>query len=141
MPFGAGLIPMDSVPVAITVGPDGALYVGELTGFPFPVGGANVYRVVPGQQPTVYATGFTNIIDLDFGRDGSLYVAEISHFGLLSGNRAGGIWRVPPGGGTPQLLTTSVEAPGGLAVARDQSLYVDTCADCANTGGVVKIVP
>jgi hypothetical protein len=141
MPFGGGLIPMDSVPVAIAVGPDGALYVGELTGFPFPVGGANVYRVVPGEQPTVYATGFTNIIDLDFGRDGSLYVAEISHFGLLSGNRAGGIWRVPPGGGTPQLLTTSVEAPGGLAVARDQSLYVDTCADCVNTGGVVKIVP
>ena len=141
MPFAGGLIPMDSVPVSIALGPDGALYVGELTGFPFPVGGANVYRFVPGQQPTVYATGFTNIIDLDFGRDGSLYVAEIFHFGALSGNRAGGVLRVPPGGGTPQLLTTAVEAPGGLAVARDGSLYVDTCADCANTGGVVKIVP
>jgi hypothetical protein len=141
MPFEGGLIPMDSVPVSIAVGSDGALYVGELTGFPFPVGGANVYRIVPGQQPTVYASGFTNIIDLDFGRDGTLYVAEISHFGLLSGSRAGGILRVPRGGGTPQLLTTAVEAPGGLAVARDGSLYVDTCADCADTGGVVKIVP
>jgi hypothetical protein len=141
VPFGGGMFPMQFVPTSIAVGPDGALYVGQLTGFPFPPGAANVYRIVPGQQPTVYASGFTNIIDLAFGRDGRLYVAEISHFGLLSGDRAGGVWRVPRGGGTPELLTTSIEAPGGLAVARDQSLYVSTCADCSDTGGVVRIVP
>jgi sugar lactone lactonase YvrE len=96
---------------------------------------------VPGQQPTVFASGFTNVIDIAFGRDGSMYVAEISHFGFLSGNPAGGVWRVSPGGGTKQLLTTSVISPGGIAVARDGSLYVSTCADCANTGQVVRVVP
>jgi hypothetical protein len=35
-------IPMQSVPTSVTVGPDGWLYVGQLTGFPFPVGAANV---------------------------------------------------------------------------------------------------
>jgi hypothetical protein len=60
-------VPVQSVPTSVVVGPDGAYYVGELTGAPFPVGGASVWRVVPGQEPTEYATGFTNIIDLGFG--------------------------------------------------------------------------
>ena len=60
---------------------------------------------------------------------------------LLSGNPAGGVWRVPPGGGTPQLLTTDVILPGGIAVDAQGSLYVSTCAPCANVGTVVKIVP
>ena len=51
---------------------DGAYYVGQLTGFPFPVGGASVYRVAPGGEPEVYASGFTNIIDIGFGPDETL---------------------------------------------------------------------
>src|SRR5204863_257016 len=34
-------IPMQAVPTSVVCGPDGALYVGQLTGFPFPVGAAN----------------------------------------------------------------------------------------------------
>ena len=33
-------IPMQAVPTAVAEGPDGALYVSQLTGFPFPVGGS-----------------------------------------------------------------------------------------------------
>ena len=62
------MVPMDPVPTSVVVGPDGAYYVGQLTGFPFPPGGASVFKVVPGQDPTVYASGFTNIIGLAFGR-------------------------------------------------------------------------
>jgi hypothetical protein len=47
---------MDSVPTSVAVGPDGAYYVSELTGFPFPVGGARIYRVEPGETPQIYAT-------------------------------------------------------------------------------------
>jgi hypothetical protein len=139
VPFGGGMIPMQPVPTSIAAGPDGAFYIGQLTGFPFPLGGANVYRLVPGQAPTVYASGFTNILDVAFGPDGSLYVAEIFHFGLLSGNPAGGLWRVPPGGGTPQLLTTELNLLGGVVVGQDGGVYVSTCATCRNAGAVVKI--
>ena len=75
----------------MAVGPDGAYYVGQLTGFPFPPGGASVFRIVPGEEPTgdtalwqgrLYASGFTNIIDVAFGPDGTLYVLEIAHDGL-----------------------------------------------------------
>jgi hypothetical protein len=47
-PDGA-LIPPQAVPTSVVRGPDGALYVGQLTGFPFPPGGANVYRGGGGQ--------------------------------------------------------------------------------------------
>jgi hypothetical protein len=38
----------------------------------FSVGAARVYRVVPGKAPTVFADGFTNIIDIAFRPDRSL---------------------------------------------------------------------
>ena len=78
-------IPMDAVPTAVALGPDGNFYVGQLTGFPFPVGAANIYRVpAAGGTPEVFASGFTHIVDLTFGRDGSLYVVEIAKNGLLA---------------------------------------------------------
>src|SRR5439155_19944809 len=50
-------ISVQSVPSRVALGPDGALYVGELTGAPFAPGSARIWRVVPGQRPTVYAFG------------------------------------------------------------------------------------
>ena len=38
---------MQAVPTSVEVGPDGHYYVSQLTGFPFPVGGANIFRVSP----------------------------------------------------------------------------------------------
>jgi len=43
------LAPTQAVPTSVRVGPDGALYVSELSGF---AGSANVLRVVPGHAPT-----------------------------------------------------------------------------------------
>ena len=77
-------IDMQAVPTSVVKGPDGAYYVGQLTGFPFPPGGANVFRVVPGKAPKVYAGGFTNIIDIAFDKRGRLYVLEIATNGLLN---------------------------------------------------------
>ena len=89
---------MDAVPTSVAQGPDGGFYVGQLTGFPFPVGGANVYRIVPGQAPQVFASGFTNIIDIAFDKQGTLYVLEIFQNGLLSGDPTGALIRVDQGG-------------------------------------------
>jgi hypothetical protein len=79
-------IPMDAVPTSVALGPDGNYYAGQLTGFPFPLGGANVYRIpAGGGTAEVFAAGFTGIIDIAFGPDGSLYVLEIAKNGLLAG--------------------------------------------------------
>jgi hypothetical protein len=131
-------IPMDAVPTSVVRGPDGALYVGQLTGFPFPVGGANVYRIVPGQAPQVFASGFTNIIDIAFDRQGTLYVLEIFQNGLLSGDPTGALIRVDQNGGQHVVMSTGLITPGGLAL-RDGAAYVSNCGTCAGDGEVLRI--
>jgi hypothetical protein len=140
-------IPVQAVPTSVTVGPDGAYYVGQLTGGPFPVGGASVWRVVPGEDPTEYATGFSSIMGLGFGPDGTLYVAELVHEGLMgvfmgTGAPIGAVLSVPPGGGEPTVLATGEQlmALGGLDVDADGNVYVSTGTLDAG-GTVVKITP
>jgi hypothetical protein len=80
-------IPAQPVPTSVAIGPDGYFYVGELKGFPAPVGESRIWRVSPaadwaqcGASPDctlVFAGGFTSIIDLAFGPDGQLYVVEL----------------------------------------------------------------
>jgi sugar lactone lactonase YvrE len=137
-PFGGPDIPMQAVPTTVTRGPDGALYVGQLTGFPFPVGGANVYRVEPGETPEVFLSGFTNIIDIAFGPDGSLYVLEIAHNGLLSGDPTGALIRVGQDGSRTVIASEGLTMPTGVAI-RDGKAYVSNCGVCADTGEVVAI--
>jgi hypothetical protein len=137
LPPGAQ-IPMQAVPTSVVRGPDGAYYVGMLTGFPFQVGSARVYRVVPGKAPTIHASGFTNIIDLAFGPDRTLYVLEIAHNGLLSGDPTGALIRVRDGEPGRVIASTGLNTPGGLAI-RGSSAYVSNCGTCAGTGSIVRI--
>jgi hypothetical protein len=131
-------IPMDAVPTSVARGPDGALYVGQLTGFPFPVGGANVYRIVPGHAPEVFASGFTNIIDIAFDSRGTLYVLEIFKNGLLSEDPTGALIRVDRHGRQHEVMSTGLTTPGGLAL-RHGSAYVSNCGTCAGVGEVLRI--
>lgn len=61
---------IDAVPTSVVVGPDGAYYVGELTGAPFLDGAANIYRIVPDgatiENPAVFLSGFKSVIDIAF---------------------------------------------------------------------------
>jgi hypothetical protein len=124
-PPGSGsMIPMEAVPTSVVVGPDGAYYVGQLTGFPYPVGGANVFRVVPGEEPTVFQSGFTNIIDIDFDAAGNLYVLEMATNGLLSGDTTGALIRITPHGLRTTLVTTGLFLPTGLVIGPDGAAYV-----------------
>ncbi len=144
LPPGAQ-IPMQAVPTSVAVGPDGAYYVGQLTGFPFPIGGANVYRVpAQGGTPEVFASGFTGIIDVAFARDGSLYVVEIARNGVLAaentGQWPGAVTRVAANG-TKTTVAEGLFAPGGVAVAPDGTLYVTNKSVLKDVGEVVAIRP
>lgn len=122
------MIPLQAVPTSVVRGPDGALYAGQLTGFPFPQGAANVYRVGPGGgTPIVYASGFTNIVALAFDARGTLYVLQIGN-GFAGG---GG----PPLAGPGRLIRVAQDHtqtvvyeglfyPGGLAIGKDGAAYV-----------------
>ena len=140
-PFG----PRDVVPTDVVVGPDGAYYVSSLTGFPFTAGTASVYRVVPGQAPTAYATGLTMVTDLAFGPDGSLYTLQ--HASGIPGvpfpfAGPGAIRKVPPGGGASSTLVIGgLPRATGLIMGAGGALYVAVNGASSGNGAVWRIVP
>lgn len=138
-PFGppGTTVPMQAVPTSVAIGPDGAKYVSQLTGFPFPVGKAIIYRVVPGHAPAKYATGLTNVTDLAFAPDGTLYAVEIATKGL-TGSPIGSVVRIPAGGGTPTTVVGGLFAPYGIALHHG-SAYVTTYSVAAHAGQVLRI--
>jgi len=129
----------DAVPTAVTIGPDGAYYLAQLTGVPFTAGVANVYRVVHGQVPAVAYSGFTTIIDLTFGPDGSLYVLEHSTgpaFFALPGR----LLKIAPDG-TRNTVVDGLTRPGSVAVGPDGALYVSHRSISVGTGEVLRVEP
>src|SRR5262249_679696 len=131
--------PTDAVPTCVAVGPDGAYYVGELTGVPFAAGAANIYRVVPGQAPQVVHTGFKTIIDIDFGPDGSLYVLQHATGPFLSGN--GALIRVAPDGTRTTIASEGLVRPTSVLVGEDGTIYVSNRGIFVGTGEVIRIDP
>jgi DNA-binding beta-propeller fold protein YncE len=133
---------MQAVPTGVVVGPDGAYYVSQLTGFPFPVGGAKVFRVDPRTgAASTYASGFTMGMDLAFGRDGTLYVLEIDSNSLLQPGSDGAIWAVSRHGKMRkiELPAGTLTEPGGIAVGRHGELYVSNRSREAGAGEVLRI--
>lgn len=135
----------ESVPTSVVQGPDGWLYVGELTGGPFFRGVARVHRVSPdGSMSEVYATGLTAIVDIAFGPDGALYVVEIASgfvapSGPGPGLGAGRLKRIPPGGGAAEVIVDGLVFPAGVAVGPDGALYVTNRGVAPGGGEVLRI--
>jgi hypothetical protein len=145
--------PAEAVPTSVTVGPDGAWYVTELKGFPFVKGTSRIWRIEPGSvdatcdptQPNqgpcrTVGTGFTSVIDLAFGRHGTMYVLEIVKEGLLSveffgGPPIGALWRVEHGTRT-ELAPGTLLFPGGVAID-DDDLFVTTGSVFGDGAGAV----
>ena len=82
----------ESVPTAITTGPDGALYVSELNGIPYPAGYSSIYRIsdpnaatsfdgkTPSGVPQAYASGFTAVNGLAFNDStGDMFVLQYTN--------------------------------------------------------------
>ena len=138
-------IPSEAVATSVAVGADGYYYVGELRGFPATPGTSQIWRIAPDSVNAVcdpaapatgrcqrYADGFTSIVDLEAGADGSLYVVELVQQSWLQWEMGladppiGGVFRIPPGGGAPtELAPGELMLPGGVAVANG-AVYATT---------------
>jgi hypothetical protein len=129
------------VPTSLAVGPDGALYVGELVGFPGQPGTSSIYRIVPGQVPNVVASGLTAVTAIAFDREGRLLAAEYSTGGLLAPPTVpGALVRVDISTGTVTTLPVSgLSQPTGLAVDWRGDVFVSNNGNSAGTGEVLRI--
>lgn len=135
-----GMILTEAVPTSVAIGPDGAAYVSELKGFPGPLGASRIWRIQPGTIHArcgidpgceIVADGFTSIVDLSFGPDGTLYVTEIdeSSFAVLEigGTGSGGTVNACPWGALPltcHQVATGLPMPIATTVGGDGLLYV-----------------
>ena len=137
-PVGPPMI--EPVPTSVARGPDGALYVGQLTGFPFVPGLANIYRVVPGQNPVVHCSGFKTIISIAFGPGGDLYVVEHATGGLIFPPNSGQLSRVTPNCSRVPILQ-GLDRPTAVAVGSDGAIYVTNHGITPGAGQVLKIAP
>ena len=79
----------EAVPTAVTMGPDGAIYVSELNGIPYPTGYSSIYPIdgtdtttgydgaVSSGVPQAIASGFSEVNGLAFNNStGDMYVLE-----------------------------------------------------------------
>ena len=139
-------IDLQSVPTGVAIGPDGYLYVSELTGFPYPEGEARIYRIGPDGKVEVFAEGFTQVSDLEFDPQGNLLVLQFADQAQWKGELQelpGSLIKLAPDG----TRTTIVEAGEGivsataLEVGPDGSIYVTNRGASAGNGEVLKIEP
>ena len=135
-----------SVPTALALDSQGGLYVGEFTGYPFPAGAANVYKLDPVTgKPTVFASGFTTITGLTFGPNGQMYVLDDTTNGLASrlGSGPGALFQVDPITGARTLLTslTAGFTYTGLIAGADGALYISSQGAGAGSGEVLRFAP
>ena len=138
-------IKAQAVPTSVAVGPDGALYVGLLRGIPSDPGTAYIYRVVPGQQPTIWARGLTAVTAIAFDSQGRLLATEYSTGGLLAPPTVpGALVRISPNGQTVTTLPVpGLYQPTGVAVGPGSAVYVSnygaSTATASHPGELLKI--
>jgi hypothetical protein len=136
--------PADAVPTCVARGPDGALYVGELLGGFYAPGHARIWRVVPGQAPTVWATGLTTVQGCGFGSDGAFYATEFQVGGLNESpgaNPAGDVVRIDRQGNRTHLGVGKLFFPSGFAAGPDGAIYVSNCSIAPATGLGPQLCP
>lgn len=134
-----------TVPTSVAEGPDGAIYVGQLTGFPFFQGAASVLRISSdGGNISTFASGFTAIVDITFDTGGALYVLEVASGQVAPfpppnpGLGIGRLKRQCPGA-NPVVLLDALTFPGGVAIGPDGAAYVTNFGTSTSAGEVLRL--
>jgi hypothetical protein len=146
----------DAVPTTVVKGPDGAYYIGELSGMPFTPGRANIYRLDPETDAVphdftiddAFLTGFKTIIDMAFDDAGTLYVLQHATGNAMSG--PGILVRVVPDKtqagireqyqhGTRTTAIANLPQPTSVVIGSDHAIYISIRGTTAGGGEVIRL--
>ena len=126
-----------AVPTGITQAPDGTLYVAELAGFPFTVGGAHIDVIKNGALVNSFG-GFTTLVDVQFA-NGELYALALTTNGLAGPPSPGQLLEIDPLTGQITTLFSGLDTPGGLAIGSDNAFYITTASSAPGGGSVIRV--
>ncbi|HTE27763.1 ScyD/ScyE family protein [Flavitalea sp.] len=119
----------------------GNFYVGNLGAFPIVDGTSNIYKITPGGQISIAATGFTAILGLVFDKKGRFYVLETTTGKPFPTPATGRIIRVNQNG-SKDIVATGLSNATAMTYGPDKNLYVSNWGFGASPGGgqVLKVV-
>ena len=133
------------VPTSIAEGPDGKLYVGQLTGFPFWRGSASVLRMnSDGSNVETAVSGLTAVVDVAFDTGGAMYILEIASGQVAPfpppapGLGTSRLLRKCPGADPVELLAGLFFA-AGVAIGPDNAAYITNRSTSPTTGEVLRL--
>lgn len=151
-------IPAQPVATSIAVGPDGAYYAGELSGFPAAPRTSRIWRIeagsrhvlCPSAQCTQVVSGLTSVVDLEFGPNGLLYVAELDAATWLAVELGAGSGPLAPvkGGrvkacdvstGVCTVIASGLALPSALAVDASGGVWVAENSSIPGPASVRKV--
>ena len=101
----------------------GSFYVGNLNTFPIAPGGSKILRISRQGNVEVWATGFTTVLGLAFGRGGELYVLESTTSAGFPTPNTGRVVRVNKSGPN-DVIADGLFFPTGMTVGPDGDLFV-----------------
>ncbi len=131
---------IQATPTGVAKGADGAYYVSQFTGFPFPEGGARIFRIDPDGKTIIYADGFTQLTDLEFDAQGNLYALQYANESAWKGNFDGSVIQIAPDGTQTTLLSgDGLVSPSSLAVSPEGEVYVTNQSDRPGASQVLRI--
>nr|WP_199326175.1 ScyD/ScyE family protein [Nostoc parmelioides] len=133
-------LPIQVVPSSVVKGPDGAYYISQFTGFPFPEAGAKIYRVDTDGTTTIYADGFTQLTDLEFDSAGNLYALQYANQSAWKGNFDGSLIKIATDGTRTTILSgNGLESPNALAIAPNGEIYITNRSDRPGQGQIIRV--
>ncbi len=131
---------IQATPTGVALGADGAYYVSQFTGFPFPEGGASIYRVDSEGKTSVFADGFTQLTDLEFDAEGNLYALQYANESAWKGDFDGSVIQIAADGTRTTLLSgEGLESPSSLAVSPDGEVYITNRSDRPGASQILKL--
>jgi outer membrane protein assembly factor BamB len=122
-PARGGAAEIDPVPTDLIPAPGGGVYVGELTGGPFPKGGASILKIHDDGTIETAASGLTMVTGLAMARNGQIYAVQLSEDFLSQPPAPGSVVKIGAFN-KPYPVLGNLPVPNDIAFDGQGNLYV-----------------